>query len=254
MELTGAGELFLPLALEIVQKLNEYKAFVSNAYPSKAISGSINIYSTALLYLSLSKISYVFTKLFPNIQLNFKELNFFDIFATINPNGLGIGIIPIMHHEYAQEIYASYFEEFEHYKLMDDQYLCYVHKSSPLANKKIVTAQEFIQHPLIFLDNSTNHPLIQTFRQYGEVKIAVQSNNIRVYTNSLLNPNNVGITSTNTHKTITEFMSNSFRNEFVLIPFEEDFTFDISLIYKHRELNEIEKITIDYLKKPYCFF
>jgi len=253
LELTSTGEIFLPLATEIINKLHEYKAYVANTQHAKELIGNVEICSTPLLYLSfLSDFSYTFTKLFPNIQLTFKEQEVGQIFSDIVDNKQKIGVIPIMHNTEILNIYKPYLTEIHCHKLMQDQYLCYVHKSSPLADKKIVTVKEFLQYPLVFLDTSDNHPLIKNLKQYGDVNIAVRSNNSRISTKALLNPKNVGISTQMTHQNMMDFLSSNLRNEFVLIPFAEDFTFDISLIYKKgRTFNESELMLINYLKEIY---
>lgn len=253
VELTETGRLFLSSAQKI---MNEYSAVVSaiaNFERERNLHGDLCIYSTVLISnIILPTLIDHFSALYPAVNFRLEETGHAEVLQQVALHNNQLGITQILKNPTFRDIYAPYINNTQLYSITQDAFECAVGRSSPLADHKIVSLHEFTQYPIVMLRSHAfeNNILLEVLRRAGQSRVALTTSSPHMYTQSIISGKYVGISSRTAHIKSSSFIE----RESLLIPFEEDLSFDVALaINDQPALDKVADAFVRFVKTSRLF-
>lgn len=251
VELTEAGEIMLIFAQQTINEFQKIQAAIKNLQVQNELSGELHLYSTFLSnFIITPSIVQAFNIQYPHIQLHIYEAESLEVLRQVVLHSTILGILPIMNNVAYHDIYAPYLDEVRLYPLLEDRYICLVSNRSPLAKQRIISLDEFLQHPVVFIQHSveTDSSIARLFQSVRPFQVALASNNQQMYLQGLSNIQNVALSSQRAHNA----NSASWQQQIVTIPFKDDMHFQICFIAsKYAQATPIQKAFADFVRQNY---
>lgn len=245
MTLTPQGELMLPVARQTKDAFHRLRLQLTHLDRCQSMEGLLHIIGTPVSNVTTTQnLIEDFRTLYPHVRYQVDELNAAEAMRYIALHQNSLGLMVVMHDPAYHTFYKPYIDQVKLFPLQKDEYICLAGANSPLAEKKAISFQEFIQHPIAMLqmEGELDFPFTQLLRQKADIEPMLLTESRHLYTQAIEQGNYVGASSRHTSSKSTLFS----HSDIVLIPFEDDLTLDIMLAtHKHPELDEVSQAFVD---------
>jgi len=187
VSLTEAGEKAIEIFKEILLKYEEllHELEVYTQYKNSSLSGDLAIYSTFHVGTTiLPKALKLFKTKHPNVNLIINEKPPHEIVDIIKTDNTALGLINMPESYYCNPQKLSRFMKHKlcFKKIFQDKLIACVSKSSPLAKKEYITAEELIKYPLAFYNTEQYMEIISLlFQGIGEPTVLLKTLNAELY-------------------------------------------------------------------------
>lgn len=249
MVLTEEGSLLLPVAKRCVKDLHLVQLEIQHRSRNKDLAGLLTLYGAPLSTSTLlPALLDDYATLYPNVRYQINEANPSDILSYVSLHKNALGLVVLLHNPDFHDLYQPYLDQVRLYPLERDEYLCLVSASSPLAERKSISFQEFATYPVttILPDASENHPLRQLLQRLGQTDIPLSTSSPRLLVQSIISGKYLAISSRRCREENVLFSD----NDVTAIPFDEDLSLDIALATNiHPEFDEISETFVDLVKE-----
>lgn len=228
MLLTKEGELLLPVAQNCVKELHRIQLEIQHLQCAKPLAGLLQLYGTPVSdAIVLPELLDDFGILYPDVQYQVDEANTIDILRNVSLHRNMLGLVAVLRNPVFSEIYTPYLSQVQCYPLQQDEYICVVGASSPLAERKRISFNELANYPVTtFLpDASESHPLRQLLQKFGTT-IALAAQTPHLLAQAITSGKYVAISSRRI-RTEAAFLDS---DKIVALPFDEDLTLDLMLV------------------------
>ena len=209
----------------------------------------MKIFSSDLVsFTLLPSLIQIFADLYPALHIQLENADSATILKQVSLHPQTIGVVAILSNPNFYDFYSPYLQLVDLTSLIEDSYYCAVLDSSPLAELKSISLNQFAQYPFATttLDKQNENILVKLITNYGG-KVSFSSNNLSAYTEALFSGRYCGISSNLAHQKNIEM--NARFNQIKLIPFQEDMQFSISLaVHQHAQLDDASKAFVEFMK------
>ncbi len=249
VELTATGKLLVPLAQKTFNGFAQLRSNIIALEKRSNISGNLKIFSSDLVsFTLLPSLIQIFADLYPALHIQLENADSATILKQVSLHPQTIGVVAILSNPNFYDFYSPYLQLVDLTSLIEDSYYCAVLDSSPLAELKSISLNQFAQYPFATttLDKQNENILVKLITNYGG-KVSFSSNNLSAYTEALFSGRYCGISSNLAHQKNIEM--NARFNQIKLIPFQEDMQFSISLaVHQHAQLDDASKAFVEFMK------
>lgn len=243
--LTPQGELLLPFAQETLERFHRMQLDIDHMNRQHDLKGELHLWGTPIANATIMQTLLAdFNHLYPNVQYQVNECGPFEILRYVSLHNGDLGLAAIMNHPAYQDIYQPYLNQIRLFPFQKDEYYCAMSCRSPLANNKKISLAKFCKQPIIMVQFSEGdqetQPFLRLIEKLYNTKPTFYTQSRHLYTRAIAAGNFLGISSR---------ASNELRitsDDIVCVPFEEDLTFDISLVVNVQpQLEPIQQLFVN---------
>lgn len=254
VELTFTGQLLLPLAKRTVAEFARLRANILSLESHRDLTGELHVLGSEIVNATiLSSLIQVFAELYPSLKIRLDNDDPINILRKIALHPQMLSIMAVLSNPEFHSLYQPYLEQVQLTKLEEDQFYCTVSQSSPLADLKFITLEQFVQWPFaVILPNGEGESVLtHLVTAYGG-QIAFATNNYQTYIQAIQSGRYVSISSRRVHqKTMDAFLR---KDELRLIPFQEDMRLNISLAtHLHPQLSEAGQAFVNFVQISHLY-
>lgn len=181
--LTDEGEQMLPLAEEIIERVNKMRRFqVHAASQVRPLTGSMRIFTTPLVdNLFVSPTIHRFLKENGQVSAAVVEWTLSDFMQELDELNFDLGIIHTAMHKEAI-IPQKYLQEFVFETIYSGKLSICCHKNHPLAAKRVVSWKMAREYPLLMVNenNLADFAVLELAEKYGEPQSMTMFSNINL--------------------------------------------------------------------------
>lgn len=228
VSLTDAGNMAVEKAKEIILKYEEllqsmepYSNANSSTSPEKISLGVAPFISNNVL----PEILDLFRKKHPAVNIQIEELKPVDIVQQLNAGCVDIGLVILPDYYCFDQIHMGnvIFE-----KVYDNKLLACVAKSSPLAQKSMLSIAEIKKHPIVVYNLEPYLEILaHMFGDLSKLNIIVKTNSREIYMKAIIHSKAVGITPLSDFKLLNE-------KSIVSIPITDSIRLDLGWLVSTR--------------------
>lgn len=240
MTLTPQGELMLPVAREALNAFHKLRLDIKHMNRCHNLDGTLHLTNTPIANISVTQ-SLIddFNSLYPKVHYHINELYSTEAVRYIALHHNSVGLLAIMHSEAYNKFYEPYINQIHSHLLFQDEYMCLVGPHPPLAERKAISLQEFIQYPIAMVktnEGSKAMSVAQLLPQIEGIEPTLLTESRHLFTQAIEFSNYVTLTSRRASNKNALYSNGNF----ILIPFEDDLSLDIVLATNAQpDLNEV---------------
>jgi Transcriptional regulator len=256
IEFTPSGEEAIKLATRVLYEIDNFKTtFQTNSPHSE---GTITIVATKIqsAYF-LNKAIVKFSKIHPNIKLNYIEADLLQALRILEDHKATIGILPRMESGEFSTTPAPFKNSAEWISLNNDRVTIIVNKTLNLSRKKSVSYSTLDKYPLTIharniLEDSFWYQVINHYVDNNPLPVFVATNGF-LFFNKIIEENFVGIGSLHASAFSDTLENNeNIRSQVAFIPVRDGALFDNCLVVpKHEKLEPFVECFKEFIR-CYC--
>lgn len=237
MYLTPQGKCLMPVAHETLRAFHQVRLDIAQMNRHRDLEGCLMLWSTPIATpVALQSLIDDFSSLYPKVRYHVREKSPIDVLTEVTSHPQALGLVAIMHDTRYQALYAPYLDAVTIKPLFRDEYFCLVSRSSPLARLQQISFKEFACHPIAMVESREedvgSQPFVQLLAERCHTEPALLTQSRQLYAQSIASGRFVGISSRHTLALLNLFTN----DEMVLIPFIEDLSLDIALVFNSRSM------------------
>lgn len=228
MTLTPQGELMLPVARETLNAFRKLRLDIKHMNRCHNLEGMLHLINTPVTNASVvQSLIDDFNSLYPKVRYNINELYSTEAVRYIALHHNSVGLLAIMHSESYNKFYEPYINQIHSHLLFQDEYMCVVGPHSPLAERKTISLQEFVQYPIarVQIEKNQGLPIAQILHETGYIEPTLLTESRHLFTQAIEFGKYVSITSRRASNQNALYSNGNL----ILIPFEDDLSLDIVL-------------------------
>lgn len=228
MMLTPQGKLMLPVAQEALAAFHKLRLDIKYINRCRNLAGTLHLTNTPITNSVITQsLINDFRSLYPNVHYHIDELYSLQAIRHIALHRKSLGLIAILHNTSYHKLYAPYINQLCIHPLLQDEYMCVVGPHSSLANRKVISFQEFMQYPIALIQpqDDKEFPITQLLRQIGNIEPSLLTESHHLHSQAIEFGDYIGVASRRTFSKNTLYPNSNL----ILIPFEDDFTLEIVL-------------------------
>lgn len=244
MSLTEAGQAFLPHALKMTEEMTNIKETMKKFSSDTELRiGSVEHISKVGVLKDITD----FLEITPKARLNLNEASTLRIMDMLKSKTIDIAIIAHLFYPFSNDTNISDYNLLDYglITLVKDEYRLIVHRNHHLADRKIVSWSDIEKEKIVILGNeySMNKVVRKSFEHFGiKPPICFESNQVDTV---------VGLVKENYGVTFLSKKVADSTPELIAIKIDKPIIRNTVMVYPKKELPEISRQFIDFMKAKY---
>ncbi|GLX67265.1 LysR family transcriptional regulator [Paenibacillus glycanilyticus] len=168
---TAEGIILIEKASEIIEKVRELREEAQSF--TNTVSGELRIATIPGPMSLLVKTVAAFKRDFPNIRIEISETHSQEMITSIHQDKIDLGLL-VLYEDLQPSVEGLKFT-----KVMDVRMACCVNKTSPLALRDRITAEDLLRYPLaLYNEDYIDWYIKHLNERYGSASVLFTTNNI----------------------------------------------------------------------------
>ena len=254
VELTPTGKLLLPVAKRTAADFSQLRADILALESRSDLKGELHILGSEIAHVAmLSSLIQIFAELYPSLTIRLDNDDPVNILREIALHPQMLGITAVLTNPEFHPLYLPYLKQVQLTALGEDQFYCTVSQSSPLAEAKYISLEQFVRYPFaaILPSGEGENVLTRLVTTHGG-QVAFATNNYQTYIQAVQSGRYITMSSSRVHQKMTDAFLR--KEELRLIPFQEDMRLNISLAtHQHPNLSEAGQAFVRFVQNSYLY-